>query len=199
MARISHANLISDFSTTYSNEKYGGISFEYMTSTDKVVNIGRFGATLSAGAGYTWTVPTFTPTNLIQRPIYETRWLTWVPKAYGVTGSIGTYAQTVQNANYKIRHDTCEQILEFIITNKGSWTGALICTMPIGTSLTSNSAYLNCWISQNGTLPVGASRGMAYVNNATTLKFLAQTATAVVDLSAVANNDAIYGNFSYPL
>ena len=33
----------------------------------------EFGATLSAGAGYTWSVPTFTVNNLIQRPIYETK------------------------------------------------------------------------------------------------------------------------------
>lgn len=43
---------------------------------DELELIGRFAATLSAGAGYTWSVPTYTAINLIQRPIYETRILT---------------------------------------------------------------------------------------------------------------------------
>jgi hypothetical protein len=79
-SRISYATLYSDFSTTTTNEKYAGIStITNAAAGDNYVNIGRFAATLSAGASYTWTVPTFTSANLIQRPINETRWLTWTP------------------------------------------------------------------------------------------------------------------------
>lgn len=96
-ARIPSANLISDFSATTTNEKYCAGQSDF-TSTDEVEVIGRFAATLSAGAGYTWSVPTYTAVNLIQRPIYETRVLTWVPTWTGYssnpTGTICNYKIT---------------------------------------------------------------------------------------------------------
>lgn len=76
-SRIFHARVYSDFSATSTNEKYAAIStITNAVAADPYVAIGRFAATLSAGAGYTWSVPTFTATNLIHRPIFETRWLT---------------------------------------------------------------------------------------------------------------------------
>lgn len=60
-----------------------------------LVNIGRFAATLSAGAGYTWSVPTFTALNLIQRPIYGTTLLNWVPQLTGCT------AATYSSGNFR--------------------------------------------------------------------------------------------------
>lgn len=74
-SRFPGANQYSDFSATTTDEKYCAIStITNAASTDYYENIGRFAATLSAGAGYTWSVPTYTALNLIQRPIYETRW-----------------------------------------------------------------------------------------------------------------------------
>jgi hypothetical protein len=81
-SRIPYGRLVSDFSATTTNEKHLGNYANY-TATDDVVNIGRFAATLSAGVAYTWTVPTYTNLNLIQRPIYETRWLVWTPTLAG--------------------------------------------------------------------------------------------------------------------
>ena len=73
---------------TNTNEKYMHYSGATLPAdTDGIEYIGRFAATLSAGAGYTWTVPTFTATNLIQRPIRETRWLSFAPTLTGGTGS----------------------------------------------------------------------------------------------------------------
>lgn len=83
-SRYPGANSYDDFSTTTTNEKYCAIStITNAAATDYYEVIGRFAATLSAGAGYTWSVPTFTAKNLIQRPIYETRWLTFAPVAVG--------------------------------------------------------------------------------------------------------------------
>lgn len=77
-ARIPYAGEYSDFSTTSTNEKYCAIStITNAASGDDYEVIGRFAATLSAGTGYTWSVPTFTNNNLIQRPIYKTRRLTY--------------------------------------------------------------------------------------------------------------------------
>lgn len=86
VSRKPDGNLVSDFSATTTNEKHLG-GYAGFTSTDEVENIGRFAATLSAAAGHVWTVPTFTAANLIQHPIYETRWLTWVPTRVGYSAN----------------------------------------------------------------------------------------------------------------
>jgi hypothetical protein len=85
-SRIPYGKLVSDFNATTTNERHIGNYANY-SSTDDVAVIGRFAATLSAGAGYTWTVPTFTGANLIQRPIYETRWLTYTPTIAGYSSN----------------------------------------------------------------------------------------------------------------
>lgn len=96
-ARIPYANLISDFSVVSTNEKYLA-GYSAFNSTDEVEVIGRFAATLSAGAGYTWSVPTFTAANLVQRPIHETRWLIYEP----TVGFVGTSAPTTPNSAYTL-------------------------------------------------------------------------------------------------
>jgi hypothetical protein len=90
-ARIPWATQYSSFSTTTTDEKYCAIStITTAAGTDYYELIGRFAATLSAGAGYTWSVPTFTAENLIQRPIYETRVLTSVSVLTGFSSSTYT-------------------------------------------------------------------------------------------------------------
>lgn len=85
-SRIPYALQYLDFNTTSTNERYAKIStITNAAANDPYVIIGRFAATLSAGAGYIWTVPTFTPRNLVQRPIYESRILTWLPTYSGLS------------------------------------------------------------------------------------------------------------------
>ncbi len=84
--RIPFASLYSDFSGTATDNKYAAFSTA-PASGDDVVNIGRFAATLSAGAGYTWTVPTFDNSNLRHVPTFETRWLTWIPTISGYSAN----------------------------------------------------------------------------------------------------------------
>jgi len=82
IARKSNFRIVSETSATTTNQDhiYGYSGF---TSTDEMVNIGYFEATLSGGAGYTWTVPTFTNQNLRNEPTYESRWMTWTPTITG--------------------------------------------------------------------------------------------------------------------
>ena len=88
-SRIPYATEYSQFSTTSTNEKYCAIStITNATAGDDYVVIGRFAATLSAGAGYTWTVPTFDSKNLIQRPIFETRVLTALSTTYKIANDV---------------------------------------------------------------------------------------------------------------
>lgn len=100
-ARIPFGRAVSDFDETTTNAKYLGNYANY-SATDDVAVIGRFAATLSAGAGYTWTVPTYTNVNLIQHPIYETRALTWTPAITYVSGTTDPTSNTVNTASYRV-------------------------------------------------------------------------------------------------
>lgn len=128
-SRIPSACQYSDFSVTTTNEKYCAIStIANAAATDYYEVVGRFAATLSAGAGYTWSVPTFTATNLIQRPIYETRELNFVP-AY--TSGGGTPTTVTPVATYKVIGKSVRLNIKATITNKGTATGAIINTLPM--------------------------------------------------------------------
>ena len=96
-SRIPFANRYDGFSNTSTNPKYCAIStISNATAADSYENIGRFVAILSAGAGYTWSVPTFTTDNLIQKPIYETRSLQYLPTYTGFS------SPPTNTINYKI-------------------------------------------------------------------------------------------------
>lgn len=129
-SRISHAALYSDFSTTDANEKYAAIStITNAAAGDDYAVIGRFAATLSAGAGYTWTVPTFTTKNLIQRPIYDSRWLSWTP-AYSAGGAMTYTGVSTGIATYKITRDTLEVWVRASGTTGGVTNNLLRATLP---------------------------------------------------------------------
>lgn len=87
LSRIPWATVYSDFSATSTNEKHGAFSTA-PASTDDCVVVGRIAATLSAGAGYTWTSTSQsapTSANTVQRPIFETRWLILAAPSFTVS------------------------------------------------------------------------------------------------------------------
>jgi hypothetical protein len=73
-ARVPFATIYSDFSGTATSELYAAFSTA-PGSTDDVVNIGYFEATLGASATYYWSVAGFTSVNLRNIPTFESRWL----------------------------------------------------------------------------------------------------------------------------
>jgi len=82
--------------------------------------VGRFAATLSAGAGYTWTVPTFTSANLIQRPIYETRPLTYA------TTNVGFSSMAANSTQYRISGISCRLAYYMVgASNSATFTSTL--------------------------------------------------------------------------
>jgi len=119
-ARIPYARIFDNFDTsTGTNEKaFIRSNTTGQNSTDNVVNIGRFAATLSAGAGHTWSVPTFTNANLIQEPVYETRWLDWTP-VYTPGGSMTLTSVSLAVAKYQI----VNRNVNFIFRIQNSTTG----------------------------------------------------------------------------
>lgn len=101
-ARIPYAQSYGEFSATSNNEKYCAIStITNAVSTDAYENVGRFAATLGVSASYNWSVPTYTRINLIQRPIVESRELTWLP-VYTSSGTMTYTSVTNQTTTYKI-------------------------------------------------------------------------------------------------
>jgi hypothetical protein len=130
-SRIPYASIYSDFSTTTTNEKYCAIStITNAAAGDNYEVIGRFAATLSAGAGYTWTVPTFTNANLIQRPIYETRVLTFASQV-SATESM-TWNSSVSSLNfYSIKRDLIYLDMYNQGTTGGTASYGLICSIPM--------------------------------------------------------------------
>lgn len=153
-SRIPYARLYSDFNTTTTDEKYARIStITNASSGDNYVNVGRFAATLSAGAGYTWSVPAFTNANLIQRPIFETRKLTWVP-SFSASGSMTISSATTTVAVYQIMEEGM-----FVSIDAGSTTGgtaniSVIITLPFNPIYSHESFAANIRDATSGN-PIG--------------------------------------------
>jgi len=138
-ARIPYATAYSQFSTTNTNEKYCAISnITHAASGDVYTVIGRFAATLSAGAGYTWTVPTFTSINLIQRPILQTRNLTYLP-TYTGSGSMTFTSTSVMY--YSITNNLLSVFGSATGTTGGSASTAIKVSVPISALSATNPAF----------------------------------------------------------
>jgi hypothetical protein len=102
-ARFPYASLYSDFSATATNEKHCRISnITSAVAGDPYTLIGRFAATLSGGAGYTWSVPTYTNKNLIHRPINSTRQLEYTTTVTYSGGTTNPTSNTVSVSRYSI-------------------------------------------------------------------------------------------------
>ena len=73
ISRLPGATKYWDFSTSWTNEK-GIVASTNINpaSTDRVINIGRFSAILSAGAWYTWSTPSAW-FQVINYPIFNTK------------------------------------------------------------------------------------------------------------------------------
>lgn len=130
-ARVPYFSVYSEASGTTTNEKYLAFAnASTPTSTNDMVNIGRFAATLSlTGTGHLWTVPTFTTDNLIQRPVYETRWLTYQP-AYSANGAMTYTTVTTNTARYKLDEETVDVWVSATGTTGGTANTQILNTLP---------------------------------------------------------------------
>lgn len=159
-ARIPSAKVYSDFSVTSTNEKYAAIStITNATANDEYQVIGRFDATLSAGAGYTWSVPAFTASNLIQRPIYETGWLTWAPTSAGFSANPTDVAEykVVLNGYWINVRDSANGT-----SNSGTYTK----TLPFTSKTVTNQRWLGtAGVTNNGVALTTASAAQVTSNS----------------------------------
>lgn len=200
-SRIPWANEYDDFSATSTNDKYCAIStITNASAGDDYEVIGRFGATLSAGAGYTWSVPTFTNKNLIQCPIFETRWLNMASGSItNLTIGNGTFTY-----NYQITKRKCD--IDFYM-NFGSTTsvsGIITLQLPMAALAGQYRPFLVTMLDSGTSWNMGIGR----FNTATQiyLQALSSGGTYVTqnDTSANiphtwANTDNFGGSFGYKL
>lgn len=136
ISRIPYARVYSEFSATTTNEKYGAYSGSAPASTDEVVNIGRFNAQNSGSSSYNWSIPA--TSVIINRPIFETRWLTYTPTISSTTGTITTPGATA--GNYKIFGSSATVNHSGAITTNGTGATGVRITLPF-TPSTDYSVY----------------------------------------------------------
>jgi hypothetical protein len=151
-SRRPDAEQYSDFSATATNEGYCAIStITNAAAGDYYEVIGRFAATLSAGAGYTWTVPTFTAINLINEPIFETRnTLVWVPT---ITGFSSNPTNTINY--YQIVRKACKLFIRQGTDGTSNATSFTM-TLPFSSVTTANYAeIIPTIVDDNGTPQLG--------------------------------------------
>lgn len=98
-ARIPYALTMADFSSTTTAETYIASATGAGSSSLKCCVIGRFNAILSATAAFNWSLPA--TQVIVQRPIYETRVLDWVP-AWTANGSMTYTSISTDIAKYQI-------------------------------------------------------------------------------------------------
>ena len=152
VSRLPYGTLVSDFNSTSTNEGYLG-NYANFTSTDNVKNIGRFAATLSAGAGYTWTVPTFTTTNKRDEPTFETRVLTYAPTLTGFSVNPATNIY-----NYRIRNKILDLYIRQTANGTSNATGFTI-SLPLAVKTLTNYQVtaIGGFIVNNGVAANGGS------------------------------------------
>ena len=128
-ARIPNARLVSDFSSTTTNEKYCA-GYSDFTSTDEVMNIGRFAATLSlSGTSHLWTTPTATNVNLIHQPTFNTRSLSWAGTVTSGGGSPTNPTSTT--GTYIIENNKLFLSVVLPIVTKNTATGSMFVSGPL--------------------------------------------------------------------
>jgi hypothetical protein len=126
-ALIPYARVYGDFSATTTSENYCAINnIANASATDNYEVIGRFNATLSAGASYNWSIPA--TSIIINRPIFETRTLTYLTDIYGGT-SAGTTTWSSRTSHYKISGRDCQFSMYSTWTNQ-TGSGDMYIYMP---------------------------------------------------------------------
>ena len=115
---------LSEATWSYTSEKYLMQSWNIWNETTTL--IGRFNATLSAGAGYTWTVWT----TIINQPMFQTRYLDYVP--------VGT-GYTAWWAKYRIDWNNVNVIIDSTANITGNITVPFTCTNTVDNQMITNA------------------------------------------------------------
>ena len=148
-SRIPYWVTFNDFSSSWIDSKTLHYNFDtYLpASTDKVVNIGRFNSTMSAGTWYTWSIPW--TSVIVNRPIYETRRLEYTPTLTW-TGVAAPTDWTNLDYFYQIVNNRLYINWSWYNMTAGTSVTGLSATLPIQASSGSPSnialIHANVWI-----------------------------------------------------
>lgn len=112
--------------------------------TNKLVNIWRFNAIKASWTTWVWSLPA--TSVIINRPIYETRWLDCIATLSGLTWSAWSYAEVGASAKYKISENTINFIFWKKVTNIWSWSWDSLLKTPFGGSNSSDLILWSWWI-----------------------------------------------------
>ena len=161
-----------DFSATATNEKYCAISIiTHAVAANEYAIIGRFEATNSGTASYNWSVPTYTPTNLVQYPIINTRRLTWTPGKVTIGIIFGATQFNVGMANYTITDQMCKIEIEVTGSTSGTTSSTICLTLPINATNYANWIAIPGAIIDGGIYPCAAGVGISSGPSANLLNF----------------------------
>lgn len=170
-SRIPYARTMGDFVNTTTNEKYIAGNWTNFNSSDPVQNIGRFRAQLSAGAGYTWSIPSAV---VINRPFFESDWLAWVPQFTNLSIGNGTLT-----ARYRITGQRAQYLWAFIFGNSGSAiSGSVSHTLPFTRESAFSSLVVPAGVARLSDTGTGVFAGVSNFNGATSANIVAQGAGA---------------------
>ena len=123
-SRLSNCLTDDDWSSTSTSERFGSTN-----ASTAVECIGRFNAILSAGGGYTWSIPA--TSIVINKPIYESRWLSWTP-TITANGSSFTNAPSLFNgAFYRVMNNRVQLDLSIHYNSNSGGTGGVSATLPM--------------------------------------------------------------------
>lgn len=178
-SRIPYATTYADFSSTTTNEKYGYFSTT-PASSDAVVNIGRFTATLSVAAAYNWSISG--TGSVINGTIYETDWLQWKPTFTNLTVGSGTLS-----GRYRISYKTASYKWVITFAADTSISGAVSHTTPFSRGILSD-VRPNGLVRLYDSSTTSSYPGLSYFITATSATIITQNAAgtylAVAGLSA---------------
>lgn len=168
-ARIPYARVYGDFSATSTNDKHCAIStITNATSTDEYEVVGRFNASLSATASFNWSIPA--TSIIINRPIFETRVLTWVPQFTNITAGNGTHS-----SSYRISGKQVWLQQRFVLGSTSSVGSAPTFSLPFTSIPVSNNPNIGpATYLQTGT---ASFTGTIVHSTTTTAAFNIQTTT----------------------
>lgn len=162
-SRVPYGRVYGDFSATTTNNRYCAISnISNAVSTDEYELVARFNAILSATASFNWSIPA--TSIIINKPIRETRWLTWQPVYSG--GASMTYSSvTTDIARYKILGETALISINAMGTTGGTANSNLQFTAPISPKFTGDFDTLDMALAEDGSFSA-RSVGFMFWSNA---------------------------------
>jgi len=181
-SRIPYATTMSDFVNTVDNEKYIAGNWTNFNATDRVENIGRFRAQLSATAAFNWSIASQLVKN---KPTFATEVLTWTPVITYSAESTNPTSNTPTTKNYQINYRTMVAHLESTLVRGSGNKVHTFFTLPFGTFAAGTSPANGL----DSITAAGLSQGTTYISG-NQITFFNRTMT---------NNGSYYATVTHTL